>query len=81
MVAAEPGVQYPLLLYKPLEREKEICLRKMKEDFNKFMHIPAHLKPLLSWWVKKLPTNWKLISHGQPQVILYSDASKKGWGQ
>ena len=27
-----------------------------------------------------MDSGYKVISHGQPQLVLYSDSSKKGWG-
>lgn len=80
MVATEQGVEYAPLFYKPLERVKDKYLRLNKGDFNKLMKIPSHVKPDIQWWITNLPASCKLISHGQPSIVLFSDASLKGWG-
>lgn len=80
MVAAAPGVEYAPLFYKPLEKVKEQNLKTLKGDFDKYMAIPQNIKPCLSWWIEKLPSSFKLVSHGQPKIVLFSDSSKKGWG-
>jgi hypothetical protein len=80
MVAAESGVQYAPLFYKPLEQTKEKYLRKSRGDFNKFMYIHANIKHHIKWWIDNISDSKKLISQGQPKLIIFSDASKKGWG-
>ena len=34
----------------------------------------------LFWWINNIHTTFKPISHGNPELIIYSDASLKGWG-
>lgn len=80
MVAAEPGVQYAPLFYKPLEKVIDICLQKHSGDFDKFMRIPVHVKPHTDWWIVNLPSAYKPVSPPHPLVTIYSDASTKGWG-
>ena len=80
MVAAEPGVETAPLFYKPLEKVKDKCIKRAKGNFNNFMKLPETVKPTISWWIKNLRTSKKLVSHGQPKFVIYSDASKKGYG-
>ncbi len=75
MVAADPGVKHAPLFYKPLELVKENGLRASRGDYDCVMRMPITVKHLLSWWVHNLPSACKLVSHGRPSVIIYSDAS------
>ena len=34
----------------------------------------------LKWWINNVESSFKWISHGDPLLSLYSDASKEGWG-
>ena len=79
MVAAEPGVEHAPLFYKPLEKIKDTELRCHNGNFDRFMTIPSEIKPILKWWISNLPNAYKLISHGTPNIVLYSNASKQGW--
>ncbi|XP_053374034.1 uncharacterized protein LOC128546760 [Mercenaria mercenaria] len=80
MVAAEPGVEAAPLFYKPLEKIKDKCIKIAKGDFDNYMKIPSSVRSIISWWISHLPTSKKQVSHGQPEYIIYSDASKKGYG-
>ncbi|XP_045206274.2 uncharacterized protein LOC123558461 [Mercenaria mercenaria] len=80
LVATEPGVQYAPLYYKPLEKVKEIQLGKHKGNYDSFFTIPHSLHSSLEWWISNLPLCYKKVSQGPPKLVLYSDASKLGWG-
>ncbi|MCG8113708.1 MAG: reverse transcriptase domain-containing protein [Candidatus Thiodiazotropha taylori] len=80
LVATEPGVEYAPLYYKPLEKVKEKELNSHLGNFDSFMSVTNEITPTIQWWIKNLKTSHKLISHGPPKVILYSDSSTKGWG-
>ena len=34
----------------------------------------------IQWWIDNLETSFKLISHGKPNMKIYTDSSKTGWG-
>jgi hypothetical protein len=76
LVAAEPGVEYGPLYYKPLEKVRESQLRMHRGNYDSFFTLPQSAKSSL----KYLPTCFKKVSHGSPDLILYSDASNTGWG-
>jgi hypothetical protein len=80
LVAAIPGVEYAPLYIKPLERIKEQELKNHRGNYNSFMTIPNSQIPILNWWVDNVSHAYKKISHGTPTIVLYSDASKHGWG-
>lgn len=80
LVASEPGVEYAPLFYKPLEKIKDKNLRIHKGNYNSFMNIPTSIQSDITWWIKNLPKTFRPVSHGAPTMVLYSDASKSGWG-
>ena len=80
LVATQQGVEYAPLYYKPLEKVKETELSKHKGNYDSFMNVPKYVEPVITWWVQNVERSFKLISHGKPDVVLFSDASLKGWG-
>ena len=44
------------------------------------MNIPPVVESTLDWWIGNLPKCFKKVSHGNPQLTLYSDSSSLGWG-
>ncbi|MES9881024.1 MAG: reverse transcriptase domain-containing protein [Sedimenticola sp.] len=80
MVAAEPGVAYATLHFKPLEKVKDYYLRLKRGNFDAFMSIPQSSRETIQWWVDNLDNSVKPISPGKPSIVLYSDASTIGWG-
>ena len=73
LVATQQGVEYAPLFYKPLEKVKELELKKHKGNYNSFMTIPKHVIPVIKWWIQNVDSSYKLISHGEPKLILYSE--------
>ena len=79
-MAAEPGIEYIPLYYKPSKKVKEEQLKFHKGNFDSFMTIPSHIVPTINYWITNITSSYKPISHGPPQVVLYSDISNKAWG-
>lgn len=80
MVAAEQGVEYAPLFYKPLEKVKDYYLRLNKGNFDHFMKISTETKALIQWWICNIAESFKKVTQKPPQMVLYTDASLKGWG-
>ena len=80
MVAAEPGVEYAPLYYKPLEKVKDFNLRKNKGHFDRLMRISRDVGIVIKWWLTNLPSSFKPIMRKAPELSLYTDASMEGWG-
>ena len=70
----------PLCITNPLEKIKDQELKIHKGNFDSFMNIPAQIVPTILWWIDNINSSYKLISHGPPAMIIYSDASTKAWG-
>ena len=43
------------------------------------MNFSDKVRPDLPWWIKITNTS-NAVTHGNPQVTIYSDASLTGWG-
>ena len=80
MVAAEPGVEYAPLYYKPLDKVKDFNLRKHKGDFDRLMKISRDVGIVIKWWLTNLSSSFKPIMCKAPELSLYTDASMEGWG-
>lgn len=79
-VAAFSAVQYGQLHYRNLERRKSMALKSNKGDFEANMSITTDIKNELDWWINDLDHQYRLISHGNPDVKIQTDASLTGWG-
>ena len=44
------------------------------------MNLPLEITPSLNWWISNIAHSFKKISHGQPALCIYTDASLEGWG-
>jgi hypothetical protein len=80
LVAAEPGVQYSPLFYKPLEKIKVKNLRRKCGNYNAYMKVSSDIVSGVQWWIDNLPTSVKQISHGNPMLEIHTDASILGFG-
>ena len=79
LVAAFPGVLYGPLYYRELELVKIKAL-KVSRNYDRKILLEQHCKDELTWWLKEGINSHKPISHGNPDVIIQTDASNKGWG-
>lgn len=80
MVSMFPGVEYAQLFYRSLEIDKIKALKESRGNYNSVMTLSVTSVIDLKWWIKNVESSFKWISHGDPLLSLYSDASKEGWG-
>ena len=80
LVASEPGVDYAALFYKPLEKVKDCQLRINKGNFDCFMKLSKETKGHIQWWIDHIPYAVKTVMRSSPQYVIFTDASKLGWG-
>ena len=80
MVASPPGVEFAPMYYRGLEKEKTRQLRLNKGDFDASLILTDDNKSDIQWWLDNLETSYKLINHGTPQIVLYTDSSLLGSG-
>ena len=50
-----------------MEKVKEHELKKHYGNYNSFMTIPKHVKPVIKWWIQNVDSSYKQISHGEPK--------------
>lgn len=79
LTAACPAVRYGWLYTKILEREK-INFLKTKHSYNKYMLLSAKVKTELRWWCNNVKHSFNPIMKGTYDIVIFSDASKIGWG-
>ena len=82
MTSSFPGVwtMYGPLHYRVLEMDKTQALVTCNGNFDKTTSLSQESKTDLKWWVDTLPLAFNLINHGDPQVMMTTDASFTGWG-
>ena len=80
MVASFPGVEYGPLFYRSLENRKIDALKISKGNFDSYMKLDQENLDDLNWWIQNIKGSCKNIKRDSPNVIVQTDASKKGWG-
>ena len=60
--------------------DKTEALRLNKGNFDAFMQLSELSRSDLQWWINSARSLHIPISPSQPEVTLYIDASKEGWG-
>ena len=79
MTSSFPGVMYGPLYYRRLDMEKTKALSQCR-DFEGTMKLTPHVLEDINWWINNIHSSYYVIDHGEPQAILYTDASTMGWG-
>ena len=80
LVATFPAVQLGQLRYRELEYEKDKALKISRGNFDTNMQITENMKEELLWWTRNVEAQNCPIIVKNPDKILTSDASNKGWG-
>ena len=80
LVAAELGLKYAPLHYKPLELQRDCELKKNKGNFDKTMALSQQSTTCLEWWVDNVKSACRPISIGTPKRKIETDSSMSGYG-
>lgn len=75
-----PAVKYGWIYLKALEREKFLALKKNNGMYSRIMYIASYLKKDLFWWLNQIEGSNQNIKAPDYNLVIYSDASKSGWG-
>ena len=75
-----PAAKLGPLHFRSLDMDKTEALRLNKGNFVEFMQLSELSRSDLQWWVNSARSLHNLISLTQPEITLYTDASKEGWG-
>ena len=66
--------------HKRLELEKIGALAQSKGNFDAKMVLSPEAREEISWWLDNIDKSGKPVSRGDPDVVLFTDASNQGWG-
>ncbi|XP_053390088.1 uncharacterized protein LOC128553009 [Mercenaria mercenaria] len=80
MVSSFSAVEFEPLYYRDIERPKIQALMEEQGNYEKVMLVPDEMKLQLKWWTEHLHCQTRHITHANPDIIIYSDASSFGWG-
>jgi len=80
LVSSFPGVQYGPLHYRHLEMDKNFGLKFSKGNFDGTVQLSLRSLSEIRWWKCNVAGSFCPISRGEPDLVLYSDASLLGWG-
>ncbi len=80
IISSLPGVMYGALYYREIEKDKTQALKQNAGNFESYMTLSDNANKELNWWVSNVQQSYSLISHGNPQQIITTDASLIGWG-
>ena len=80
LVASFPAVPHGKLFYRQLENDKIMALKRAKGNFEAFMNISDLSIQDINWWLRNIRSASSPISRGQPELIIETDSSTKGWG-
>ena len=80
IISTFPGVMFGPLYFRNLEAVKSQALKDNKGNFDAPMSLNKEAEMELSWWIEHAPNSYNVVSHGQPDIVLTTDASSTGWG-
>ena len=80
IVASFPAVKYGPLFYRALEEDKKHALKMNKGNFDESMILSKDSKSELQWWLDNVPVAYNDIHETEPDLVMNTDSSLKGWG-
>ena len=80
MISTFSAVEFAPLHYRSIEREKIISLQNSYGDYDATMKVSSSMKKELQWWIENLTDQKRTIDHGNPDILIITDASNSGWG-
>lgn len=80
LISNFPASQFGPLHFRDVDMDKTEALKANKGNFDKRMTLSDAAHADLKWWVNSAELLYKPISCKQPDVTIYTDASKQGWG-
>ena len=75
-----PVVQFGPLHYRHIEVDKERNLKLDQGYFDTLMTLSRDSLSEVCWWFSNIQSASKKIHQSNPAVVIYTDASKTGWG-
>jgi len=80
IVSNFPGVEFGPLFYRGLKRDKSCALKQSKENFSSKLQLSSDAIAKLNWWCENIESATNHVTHGNPDIIITTNASTLGWG-
>ena len=80
MVAFAQAFSYAEAYVKHIEKDKIDALAAAKGDFNARMRLSRQSVQEVQWWLDCIRKSGRPVRRGNPEIVLYADASNEGWG-
>ena len=80
MTSSFPGVMHGALHYRALEMGKTCALKQNKGNFDRPMTLSSEAKSDIQWWIDSISEAYNPVHHGDPDIIMTTDASLLGCG-
>ena len=80
LVSTFSAIEYGPLHYQETEMAKIEALKASKGEFDCKMLITDDMRTEPNWWVRNLAVQNRHIDHGNPDMVILTDASHSGWG-
>ena len=63
-----------------LRWKKTCALKQTKKNFYRSMTLSSEAKSDIQWWIDSISVEYNPVNHGDPHIIMTTDASLSGWG-
>ena len=63
-----------------LRWKKTCALKQTKKNFYRSMTLSSEAKSDIQWWIDSISVAYNPVNHGDPHIIMTTDASLSGWG-
>ena len=80
LVSSFPGVQLGPLHYRQIEVDKERNLKLNQGNIDALVTLSSDSLGAVCWWFSNVQSALKKFHQSSPDVVIYTDASKTGWG-
>ena len=80
LVSSFPGVDFCPLHYRHIEVDKETNFKLNQGIFDSFMTLSHNSLEEIHWRSANILTASRRIFHNSLDVVVYTDASRMGWG-
>ena len=78
IVSNFPEVEFGPLFYRGLERDKNCALKQSKGNFSSKLQLSSAAIAELNWWCENIESVTNHVTHGNPDIIITTDASTLG---
>lgn len=80
MTASFPAVRYGPLHFRLIDMEKACVLQHAKENVDMCMQLTDPSLASVKLYRDSVHSAYNFVRHGQPEVIIFTNAPSYGWG-